>query len=559
MLKKLYEKTLQWYHFNKLDSLDWVTRNRLIVQKEKKLLSKLESQNSELPERKKILVWATTAWERGGLEHMLAFSLKARGCEIVGVRCGGGYPACSMESSLYPRPDCDYCIDRSKRLLDVFDLSQHYGLTSDWIKPDRVKEILALSSEIVLEDLFNYQSHGVNIGNVVIRDMTQYFMKLIDPRDPSYEERIRQSFAGTLIYFEAAREAIKHNRPDVGIVSNGKTIGFAGFYEACLSLNIPVVTWDGSVSGTDTFILKWNNYANEYHLDDAWESLKDKPLTSEEETFLKRYFALTVKGIFGRAKYYLDPITEEQVILDKLGIQKGRPLVVMLCNLTWDTSTLGRDVGFESMYDWITSTIDACIPNTELDLIIRCHPAEGHYRPEAKSQELVSDIIATRYPDLPAHIHVVSGVDEINSHCLSTMADLISVYTTTVGLEMATRGRLVHVCGESHYRNKGFTEDIDTKEAFIDLLEPQSLKKEYLSERQIELSKKYAYLFLARCQVSIPEFRQPTRHTYEISDVKEFLPGGSQRWDGLCQSVMEQKPFYDISPFIPPWNEEEDE
>ncbi len=554
MFKSLFDKALEWHRLNHLERLDWITRNTLIIQKGKNTINKLREQSNNLPTGKKCLFWATTAWERGGLEHMLAFSLQMRGCDIKGVRCGGGYPACGMESIFFKKPDCDYCQERSKTLLDIFDLSDYYTSTNRFIKQERIEEITKISLDLSLEELLDFQIHGIHLGNIIIRDMPQYYFKLIDPKDPIYEERLRNSFVSTLIYFEAAREAIKQEKPEVGFVSNGKTIGFTGFYEACISLGVPVITWDGSVSGPDTFIFKWNNYANEYHLEDAWENLKAQPLEKKEEQFLEQYFKLTVKGTFGRAQYYNDPIYEKNTIRDQLGLKKGNTLVAMLCNLTWDTSTLGRDVGFESMHDWIISTIDACIPQTGIDLVIRCHPAEGHSRPEARSQELVSDIIASHYPNLPSHIHVISGHDEINSHSLSNMADMISVYSTTVGLEMATRGRLVHICGDSHYRGKGFTEDIETKESYLKLFEgSHTIQRGLISKEQIQLSKKYAYLFLVRSQVCIPEFRQPTRHTFEIKDVNDLLPGGSERWDGLCDSVMNSKPFYNLAPLIPPW------
>jgi hypothetical protein len=77
------------------------------------------------------------------------------------------------------------------------------------------------------------------------------------------------------------------------------------------------------------------------------------------------------------------------------------------------------------------------------------------------------------------------------------IADMGLVYTTTVGLEIAMSGAPVIVAGQTHYRDKGFTLDPATWEAYFQLLamvlkEPAEFR---LSKGQVEQAWAYAYRF----------------------------------------------------------------
>jgi capsule polysaccharide export protein KpsC/LpsZ len=71
------------------------------------------------------------------------------------------------------------------------------------------------------------------------------------------------------------------------------------------------------------------------------------------------------------------------------------------------------------------------------------------------------------------------------------------VFTTTTGLEMGLNGIPVITCGNTHYRNRGFTHDPKTYEEYFDALDSliSDKSKQRLTSEQIELAWRYAYYF----------------------------------------------------------------
>jgi hypothetical protein len=312
-----------------------------------------------------------------------------------------------------------------------------------------------------------------------------------------------------------------------------------------------VVTWDEAVSGDGAFILCSNDYAVNYHKPNSWEVIREKKLSEEETTFVDKFFSLTQKGIFGRHQYYRDTITREAEILSILKFKSNKPTHVFLTNLTWDTSALNKDIAFKSMLDWLENVIEFFIKQKGHQVIIRTHPGEGHLPKYARGCESVSDVLMRKYPQLPEEIKIISGKDELNSHALCQLANSISVYTTTVGLEMAMKGREVFVVGDSHYRNKGFTTDINCRTEYFEKLNKVTAKeKNVISQEMVELARRYAYFFIVRAQVFLEEFNLKDRHRYAVIDAQRFLPGQNNVWDKLCENLERGGDFVDCSEFM---------
>ncbi len=536
----------------RLEQLDWITRNRLLM---KSTLPKLEQSHRDWrdkPKRLKVVFWSPTSWERGGLDHMFATALRARGHEVVGMRCGGGMSACSMESVLFARPSCQYCQDRSQRQLDIWGLKDFYRslAPSDSLRSNLKVKIEHLSPEA----LGNFEHLGLPVGALAKSDLPSYFMRLVDENDDDVLKIWRNTTLGLAEHLQVAADFLDREQPDRACLTSGRTTSHSGFYQLCRQRGIPVVTWDEAVGGLGSFIFALNDHAVNYHKPRAWEQLAQQALSEDEDHFVQYYFSKSSRGQFGRHTYYRSPITEKEAICRQLELDPSKPITVLLTNLTWDTSALDKAVFFESMIDWLLQTIEFYWERNHEALVIRTHPAEGHLEDYARGKESVARVLGRHYPKLPPHIKVISGHEEINSHVLCDMSTAIVVFTTTVGLEMAVKGRRVMSVGKSHYRAKGFTTDVESREAYFDMLaDPQFRKSLFIDEKQVALAKKYAYYFILRTEAYLDEFDQRDRHSYKLPDPEAFLPGHSKRWDRLCESLEELQDFVDCTDFIDPW------
>jgi capsule polysaccharide export protein KpsC/LpsZ len=171
-----------------------------------------------------------------------------------------------------------------------------------------------------------------------------------------------------------------------------------------------------------------------------------------------------------------------------------RPVVLLPANVIGDSLTLGRQVFSESMTEWLLRTVDFFAARPEAQLVVRIHPGERYTKGPS-----VAEVIRGAFHEnpLPENIHLMGADDPVNTYDLVEIADMGLVYTTTVGLEMAMSGAPVIVAGQTHYRDKGFSLDPASWEAYFQMLDmvlknPASFR---LSKAQVDQAWAYAYRF----------------------------------------------------------------
>ncbi len=144
------------------------------------------------------------------------------------------------------------------------------------------------------------------------------------------------------------------------------------------------------------------------------------------------------------------------------------------------------------MTEWLQRTVQYFADRPDRQLVVRIHPGERYTKGPS-----VSNVLQQALPELPAHIHLVSADDPVNTYDLIEIADLGLVYTTTVGLEMAMSGVPALVIGHTHYRDKGFTLDPVSWDDYFDRLEHELSKpaETRLTKTQVEQAWNYAYQF----------------------------------------------------------------
>jgi hypothetical protein len=92
---------------------------------------------------------------------------------------------------------------------------------------------------------------------------------------------------------------------------------------------------------------------------------------------------------------------------------------------------------------------------------------------------------------------VVGPLERVNTYDLMEFTSLGLVFTTTTGLEMSLNGIPVIACGNTHYRNRGFTLDPKSYDEYFELLNSglSDVSNYKLTGEQIELAWRYAFYF----------------------------------------------------------------
>jgi hypothetical protein len=322
---------------------------------------------------------------------------------------------------------------------------------------------------------------------------TQYTLQREDVSgdEPIYHLRAKRNQAAArlaLAYFE-------NNRPDVVVVPNGMIQEYAAVYETARYLDIPAVTYEFD-EHNQRILLDQNRLVIQHFTDDLWAARKDRKLDAGQREWLENFLAgrqgLTTGEDFAHLWQKASRAGGASVRA-ALGLD-DRPVVLLPTNVLGDSATLGLTVFSRSMTEWLQRLILFLAGRPEIQLVVRIHPAETWTVGPS-----VAEIIHEVLPELPAHIHLVGSSEKVNTYDLMEIADLALVYTTTAGLEMATRGIPVVVSGRAHYRKKGFTLDADTWDEYFSVLNRalSNSRSQHLTVDQTELAWNYAYFYFA--------------------------------------------------------------
>jgi hypothetical protein len=219
-----------------------------------------------------------------------------------------------------------------------------------------------------------------------------------------------------------------------------------------------------------------------------------QPLTEEETRWIERFMER-------RANNENDMISYSSNRDALITESSDRPTVGMFTNLVWDDSLAFDTEGSElpSLFEWIDETVEHFTDRDDKKLVIKTHPAESVHG----TNESVSEYLDERY-ELSSNVRLVPPDTDINTYSLFDDIDVGLVYNSTVGLEMAFYGVPVVVAGETHYRDLGFTHDVDSLAEYRDRL--GEISEIECSERARRLAKRYAHLLFIRKHLEFPYF-----------------------------------------------------
>jgi hypothetical protein len=316
----------------------------------------------------------------------------------------------------------------------------------------------------------------------------------VDMDDPSdralYDLRIeRNTFAA-----KAALQYLQMNKPDVVLIPNGLILEMGIVFRVARYLGIDAVTYEFNDQREQIWLAQ-NSSIMRQETDYLVEARCHLPVTEvmfEKVADLEN--ARRGARVWGKSKRLWQYVSSQGAAETRkmLGLD-NRPVVMLAANVLGDSLTLGRDIFASSMTEWITKTVQYFARRTDVQLVIRVHPGEKLV-PQAKS---MATVVKEALPELPDHIHVIGALDKVNTYDLIEIADVGLAYTTTVGLETAMNGRPVISCGQTHYRGRGFTLDVNTWDEYISTLDKvlADIPSHRLNEKQTEFAWNYAYRF----------------------------------------------------------------
>jgi hypothetical protein len=376
------------------------------------------------------------------------------------------------------------------------------------------------------------EADGIPFGRIVDIPLKWFLCSAALEDDPLAGIAGRAFLRSARRIAKGVRRALDDFRPDLVLLLNGLFLFEGVTWAICQEREIDVVTYERAFL-QETLVFHRGVPAGFYDFSDEWTAA-DRAVSPVEEEELDSYLQRRRRGeAFDQFWEFRDgPVERGQ----------GR-LVTLFTNLTWDTAVLGRDVAFTDIRRWLDAVIAAFRDRSQHRLVIRVHPSEQRL-PGKRTRDSLQGYLERHHPVLPPNISVIGADDLTSSYPLMEASDVGLVYTSTTGLEMALLGSPVIVCGDVHYRGKGFTVDVSSPGEFVEVLD-RVLDAPHAWKPQVALARRYAHFFFFRAPIAAPFVTEPLPGLARLTarDLRDFEPGASESIDRICDGLLMGRPF----------------
>ncbi len=480
------------------------------------------------------LAWAGT----------LAKALETRGHRTVFLGCSREL-ARSCNNANYPEglsgSRCRTCFRYTRRYLLAADFEAAW--IGEFVDEATVNRAQALVNALTPAEYNGLSYRDLPLGRLTRHSVGHYLRTGSIGEDATSREMYRQFLISAVLIADTSLALMKSYEPDVVVMLGGLFMPERIMMEVARRHGKRVVVYEIGMLAQDALMFQ-HDRPTDYNDAESWAQYRDRPLTREENQQLDKYLVERSAGRMSVINYWPEKIENRDLIYQMLGMDQAKRTAVLFPNITWDSAVFEQDIAFDGMFDWLDRTIEYFLKHPEFQLVIRAHPAERIL--PGSTRESVAGYIEKRFPVLPKHIIVVPSESKVSSYTLMDLSHCGLSYASTTAIELGIRGLPVLVAGRVHYREKGFTVDVEDASAYADQLDDVMTALDPLVREQIrEMARRYAYFVFFRTSMPFHTVHCGEREhpvlTYET--VSDLLPGRDRSLDIICSGVIAGTPF----------------
>ena len=486
------------------------------------------------------------------LESVLAAALTFRGADVHVLLCDGAMTACAeCEASLYPNvarfvehgPARDLCRDcqwPAERVYQRLGLTIHrYG---DWLTADDRADARRLATTLPFDQIEALTLDGLAIGEHAYAGALRFFATGSLEDQPYGEAVLRRYLESALLTAFATRRLIRSVGFTSAVFTHGIYVPWGLIGEVARQERVKVSTWNVAYRKR-RFIFSHDDTYHHTLMSEPLSHWENNELSPAQEQDLMQYLASRREGMFDWIVFHRPTTQNAEDIAAKLGIDRRRPVIGLLTNVSWDAQLHYPANAFANMLDWLVQTCRYFATRPDLQLLVRVHPAEISGFPPSR-QSILGEL-RKHVPTLAPNIHIVPPESGLSTYALMSLCNSAIIYGTKMGVELTAVGLPVIVAGEAWIRNKGLTHDATTPEEYFKILECLPFP-ERLGAAQLSRARRYAYHFFFNRMIPLP-FIQPKAgypiYSLKLESLKHLLPGESEGLDTICDGILGGGPF----------------
>lgn len=493
----------------------------------------------------------TLFWVPGGMPGMLQFesavaaALKLRGNRVHAVICDGVFSACVKREITDQVPlnewtkACSTCRLECAKVLNVMGIPFSY--IGNYVTQQDLGDLRRIAENATWENLDELQYQNVNVG----KNVRSAILRFLKGHDLPNDRLLVHEYAYSgLVCAAAAARAIEKLGSARIFMSHGVYVDWGPALHVALARKVPIAAWMASYLPSCFYL---RHVEDGVHIDfhnmssAAWDEIGSGVFTEKQSECL---------DLFLQGRYKKDTSFDMKIFKQYTGqvdrlraryrLDPAKPLWGIMAHINWDTVSDYSPMIYESFNQWMHDTIQVIKDISDVQWLIKVHPAEVWDNPESGVEYLVK----THFPELPKHIRVLGAEENISPLDFFNMVDGgVTVYGTA-GLELALQGKPVILAGDAHYGRKGFTYDADSREHYRERLKKAG-QLPRLSDAEIELARRYAYCYFIQRQIPISVVRDPKSKwwNFQFSKRELLLEGQDPAIDFICETILNGRDF----------------
>ncbi len=524
--------------------------NSLIAIAQERALYKVEKIKSNSssprlnPEGKKIIVNSVhgTYLEAIYKESGMAKALQLRGNNVKMLLCGQTLQACTglFNETVPPNKGmCRNCVYFSKKFYTIAELP--FAYYSEYISTETLQKINDIVTNLTEEESLTYIYKGVRVGFHTHNSLLRFY-KGNDPQESKYDytSLLLKRLTNAMIATEVAAKVVEKEKPDILLTSHGCYSSWGSFAEYFMNKGIRTRVWYTGIK-KNSLIFDVSSLSDHFKM--YYDQRKRKSLSKKEEKELQTFLKKRKTGERGGGDTYFFGFEQPSSNLQQqFHFKKYNTTYMMFPNIPWDASLVNANRAFQGVYEWISETIQLFMKKSDLQLIIKIHPAETKYH---DSKKTVLDFIQTTCPHLPPNISIIPPHTNLSAYSLFPYIDVGLVYNGTIGLELLLHDIPVILAGKIHYSDRGLTYDVTNKKDYATFLFDKKLSS--LSKQKKQLLHIYAYFHFIKNYIPYPilYFNSFLDHGWNITSFDDLAKGKNTYIDKICEYILEKNIYQD--------------
>jgi hypothetical protein len=495
-------------------------------------------------------VWSGSSPVLSALESILAYSVRLRGVRAVSLACGKAFPACVYDplgNRALPVPP-HYCITSLngttcrnclRGVRDYYaDTPIEQLFYSCFFNPQDLAKATSLVDGLAEDRYADYVYKDIHVGEHAHASTLRALGRGTLEDDPFHRWLERRQLIAAIVITDLTERALNAIKPRRVMAVHGIYVDHGTICEVAKRMGYPIVVYSVPYRKDAIMLCHGDTYHKALVTEpaDLWTNLS---LTPEMDQRLDTYVKARQSGKQDSIAYHPNPIEEKSELMRTLDLDPHKPIVSLYTNVIWDAQLYHSYNAFENILDWLYQTVDYFKSRTDLQIVIRIHPAE--VKAVKKTEQPLAAELKARYDVLPDHIKVIPPESDLSSYTLVDMSRAALIYGTKMGLEIALRGVPVIIAGESFNRGKGFSYDVSSPDEYFILLDRITELPRNTSE-MMESARKYAYHFFFRRQIDFPfltGFQPGNRLALKLTfnNLDALMPGKNAYLDTICQGM----------------------